>query len=340
MSRVSIVIPNYNHARFLGQSLGSVRAQGRIPDEVIVIDDGSEDDSLSVIEAESVGLPSFRLVRHAVRQGVIATLNEGLALAQGEYICFLGADDYLAPDFVDASSTLLEQYPEAGFCCACVDLVGSGADGPTHIRPIVLPSTRPGLISAPEFQTMLRSIDNMFLGTVMLYRREILQAIGGFDAHLGSLADGIAARVIAARHGFCFVPRVLGFWRIAESNYSILAATNPETLSILIGAARRVIESDPQALFPKGYGALFERRIRFGGSRLVALDGTLPPTDRARTIGALIMASRPGCALLQAFSRLGALGRLCTLGWLTLRLRPYSLWRLCREPLRRFVVTR
>ena len=77
MTRLSIVIPNYNHARFLGESLGSVRAQRRPPDEVIVIDDASEDDSLAVIESESAGLPGFRLVRHDERRGVIVAMNAG-----------------------------------------------------------------------------------------------------------------------------------------------------------------------------------------------------------------------------------------------------------------------
>ncbi len=339
MVGISIVIPNHNHAHFIGRSLESVREQRRRPDEVIVIDDGSDDDSVAVIQKYTEGLPAMRLVRHDTRQGVISTLNEGLALAKGRYVCFLGADDYLASDFIAVSSALLDGFPDAGFCCARVGLIDAATNGARETRPIVLPSTRPRLISAPEFQGMLRSNDNMFLGTVMLYRREVLQAIGGFDVHLGSLADGMAARLIAAQHGFCFVPRVLGFWRIAEANYSVLSSTDPETVMKLVSRAHRVIESDSGAYFPSGYSALLERRIRFGGARLVSLDDTLPPAARARTVAALAAETRLGSTLLQGFSRLGRVGRVCTLGWLALRLRPFSLWRIGIEPLRRLIAT-
>ncbi len=80
--------------------------------------------------------------------------------------------------------------------------------------------------------------------------------------------------------------------------------------------------------------------MRFGGARLVVRDGTLPPAERARTVGELAHASRPERALLAVFSRLGALGRFGTMAWLALRLRPYSFWRLGFEPLRRLAAPR
>ena len=90
---LTAVLTNFNHGRYLSRSLGSILEQTRPPDEVIVIDDASTDDSIAIIDALLPGFPNARLVRNLVNQGVIANLNDGLRLARGEYVHFAAADD-------------------------------------------------------------------------------------------------------------------------------------------------------------------------------------------------------------------------------------------------------
>ena len=95
---VSVVLPAYNHARYVAQAIASVASQ-RYPNiELIVIDDGSTDGSAAVI-AEALTRVTCP-VRFIVREnrGAPATLNEGAALARGRYLAFLNSDDYYAPD--------------------------------------------------------------------------------------------------------------------------------------------------------------------------------------------------------------------------------------------------
>src|SRR5262245_31118099 len=90
---ISVVLPNYNHARFLPRSLTCLLRQTRPADEVIVIDDGSTDDSLAVIGEFARREPRVRVLRNEKNSGVVATLNRGLAEARGELVFLASSDD-------------------------------------------------------------------------------------------------------------------------------------------------------------------------------------------------------------------------------------------------------
>ncbi len=87
---LTVIVPNFNHSRFLGQALGALAGQTRPPDEVIVIDDASTDDSITVIEAWLPKLPNARLLRNRTNLGVVRNMNIGLELARLRYCCRRG----------------------------------------------------------------------------------------------------------------------------------------------------------------------------------------------------------------------------------------------------------
>lgn len=103
---VSVVIPNYNYARFLGEAIESALGQDHPRLEVIVVDDGSRDDSLAV-----AGRYPVQLVAQSNR-GLAAARNAGAARAQGAYFVFLDADDTLPPDYVSRTLRVLQAQPE------------------------------------------------------------------------------------------------------------------------------------------------------------------------------------------------------------------------------------
>ena len=112
--RFSIIIPLYNKAPYIEKALRSVFAQSYTDYEIIVVDDGSKDDSSSI--AESVLLSSdvkSQLVRQE-NAGVSMARNIGATCSQGDYLCFLDADDWWATTFLEEMSRLIDEYPEAG----------------------------------------------------------------------------------------------------------------------------------------------------------------------------------------------------------------------------------
>src|ERR687885_1823430 len=107
---VTGVIPCYNQAHFLGEAIESVLAQSYTHFEIIVVDDGSTDNTSEV----ATRYPKVRCIRQD-NQGLAAARNAGLRVSEGTYLVFLDADDRLLPDALEVGLECLEAYPECAF---------------------------------------------------------------------------------------------------------------------------------------------------------------------------------------------------------------------------------
>lgn len=112
--RFSVIIPLYNKAPYVKKALNSVIVQSFRDFEVIVVDDGSTDDSFiaarEILEVSSI---NYYLIRQK-NEGVSTARNNGVAASHGDYICFLDADDWWAPNFLEKMDWLIKEYPDAG----------------------------------------------------------------------------------------------------------------------------------------------------------------------------------------------------------------------------------
>src|SRR5690242_11859187 len=90
---LSVVLPNYNHADFLPGAVEGLLSQRRPADEIIIINDGSTDNSADLIADLAHAYPNIRAVFLKENRGVVACMNYGLTLAEGDYIYFCAADD-------------------------------------------------------------------------------------------------------------------------------------------------------------------------------------------------------------------------------------------------------
>ncbi len=112
--RFSVIIPLYNKAPYIEKALQSVWEQTFDDFEVIVVDDGSSDDSYSIAKSVlEASEKQFKLI-HQDNAGVSTARNNGVAASHGEYICFLDGDDWWAPTFLEKMDSLIREYPEAG----------------------------------------------------------------------------------------------------------------------------------------------------------------------------------------------------------------------------------
>jgi glycosyltransferase involved in cell wall biosynthesis len=328
-------MPNFNHLAYLPESLGALLSQTRAANQIIIIDDASTDASVACIETLIVGRANVHLVRNAENAGVVAALNAGLALATGDFVAFLGADDRVYPDFIETLAPMLEAHPDVAFASARAEIHDQD-DRRIGERPIVRPCAVARAIAPAEARRHFLCADNFFLGAVTLYRRTRVLELGGFDATLGSLSDGILQRRLAVRWGYAFVPSLLGVWRVHGANYSVESVMKSETLERLIGASRDVFEREPLGLFPAGYADLFERRLRFNAARLL-VNKLGARVDAPQGIGASIKGTAldtrilSNCDRLATFAEGQKIGRWLAMLWIALRLRPIKpLW-LVRE---------
>lgn len=117
MARISVIIPLYNKAPYVAKTLESVKNQTFTDYECIIVNDGSTDNSAEIVERLTINDERFRLLDQE-NAGVSAARNRGIAESKGELLCFLDADDWWAPTFLEEMVHLAEEYPEVGiFAC-------------------------------------------------------------------------------------------------------------------------------------------------------------------------------------------------------------------------------
>jgi glycosyltransferase involved in cell wall biosynthesis len=123
--RISVIIPCYNHGRYLAEAVASVVAQTYGGWELVIVDDGSTDDSAAIAERLLAGHPGHRMrLLRQENQGLSASRNNGIRVARGAYILPLDADDQLEPDMLAATLAVLERQPEVGFVYTDVLMFG------------------------------------------------------------------------------------------------------------------------------------------------------------------------------------------------------------------------
>ena len=163
---VSIVIPCYNHARFVGATIESALGQTYPSVEVIVVDDGSTDESGEVAARYEVG------VLRQENQGVAEAMNAGIRASCGTYAMTLGADDLLHPEYVSRMVGALDQDPQAGFAYSRILFFGQvNREYPTE----------------PFHAESLA--ERNYVAAVAVFRRSAFDLVGGFDPELPRCED-------------------------------------------------------------------------------------------------------------------------------------------------------
>ncbi|MEM6612624.1 MAG: glycosyltransferase family A protein [Cyanobacteria bacterium P01_C01_bin.72] len=181
MVKVSVIIPAYNGDRFLAAAINSVLQQTYGDYEIIVVDDGSTDNTAQIVQQYC---PKVRYFPQA-NQGVAASRNLGLAAAMGDYIVFLDQDDVLLPHKLSDQAALLDRHPHLG-------IVNSGWQIFQSDRQNTAPTTQATV--EPWHHIPHLSSANLiiwkpvFLGA-MMFRRTWLERVGGFDTALEQTPD-------------------------------------------------------------------------------------------------------------------------------------------------------
>lgn len=209
--RVSVVVPSYNHARFVASALRSVFRQTQPPAELLVIDDGSADGSARVA-AETLKdcpVPCEFVARE--NRGLCATLNEGLEKTRGRYFAYLGSDDLWLPDFLKARVSLLEERERAVLAYGHALLIDE--------RGEVFDCTADWAdYKDGDARAMLLEQTIAPMSPTVLYRRAPLERRGWNER--ARLEDYELYLRLSADGEFAFDPRVLSAWRRHASNTS------------------------------------------------------------------------------------------------------------------------
>lgn len=177
---ISVVIPSYNHRDFIGAAIDSVLRQSHQRIELIVVDDGSTDDTAELLG--TIRDDRMRMVLAHTNRGAHATLNEGIALAKGEYVSILNSDDVYAPDRLQI---LLDAVRKNNSALAFSSLSFIGAKG----QPLEETRKGKGYRRALERSASIPVEEGLVRGNFTItssnifFHRELLERIGGFRGY-------------------------------------------------------------------------------------------------------------------------------------------------------------
>lgn len=202
--KVSVIIPTYNRAGYLREALNSVCSQSLAPWEIIVVDDGSTDDTLQVVQGASMPVRYFK----QVHQGVATARNMGLENASGDLIAWLDSDDLWEADFLATVVPLLAQNRALSGVYTGITMVDAdGARLGTSLR------------TEPPERLYAQLIRGNFLATPsVVVRKACYDQVGGFDPELRISEDYDMWLRLTAQFQFVGIPRPLVAIRVHATN--------------------------------------------------------------------------------------------------------------------------
>ncbi len=226
MGGVCIVIPNYNHAEPLRISLKAAVDQTTPADQVIVVDDGSTDHSLSVIEEFAQVHANIVLLKNERNRGVAAAVRRGVAAAKTKYVILASADEKIDSEMVESLMAAMCAVPEAKLAISNfaewypeqdrVDIHGPNAELGLWYHH----GDEPAYISPARLRMMMHKGTVALQATTAIFDRQALLDLDVYDPELRWIGDWFTMHVLAIRHGMVVVPKVLALFRRDGQSYS------------------------------------------------------------------------------------------------------------------------
>lgn len=209
---LSIIIPCYNHEHYVQDCIQSIINQDYKNIELIIIDDGSQDNSVEKIKAMSV-LCKNRFVRfefrHRPNKGLCATLNEGLAWCQGKYVSMIASDDIMLPHKSSVQINYLENNPDITSVSANIKFIN-------HNNQIIGKTNLP----QKEYTFDETLIHNHLLAPSQTHTLSAVLAVGGFDEGIMIEDWYLWLKLLDNQHRVVFLEDVLVQYRKHDDNMS------------------------------------------------------------------------------------------------------------------------
>jgi len=170
MAKVSVIITTYNYGRYLKQAVESVLNQQFRDFEIIIVDDGSSDNTAQVLK-EFENNEKIRVISHSTNEGLVVSCDEGIRKSTGEYVIRLDADDYFDENALLVLSNTLDSNPDVGLVYPDYFLVSEEGNIIDYVR-------------LPKIEKEVKLLDLPANGAGTMFRRSCYEAVGGYDLSL------------------------------------------------------------------------------------------------------------------------------------------------------------
>ncbi|MGA2736241.1 MAG: glycosyltransferase [Bryobacteraceae bacterium] len=209
--RASVVVPSYNAAAYLPYAIDSVLAQTSPNWEIVIVDDGSIDDTRVVVDSYRSKLQNRLQYVYQPNQGVSAARNSGIRAARGEFIALLDADDVWLPQRLQRSIEALDADPAVGLVHARVARIDTRGSVTGQLK--VEPKYLSGSIARHIYTRHAHVIC-----TTVMFRKSCLETAGWFDEAMQTTEDRDLWFRIALRYKIAYIDEVLAYYRISPTS--------------------------------------------------------------------------------------------------------------------------
>ncbi|SFN72256.1 Glycosyltransferase involved in cell wall bisynthesis [Bizionia echini] len=217
---VSIIIPTYNRASYIGAALNSIMAQSYTHWECLVVDDGSKDNTEEIMHAicEQDSRISYYKRSKDYPKGVNGARNFGIANSKGSYIAFCDDDDFWLPEKLEKQIPIFKAHPEVGLVTGNIEYVN--ADGVRTGRIIAQRGNHGYVFEDLLFKNRLSMITPVI-------RRSVIDKVGLFNTNFTLSEDWEYWRRVAYYYPFYALPDVLACVRKHNANTSLIVTNAP-----------------------------------------------------------------------------------------------------------------
>lgn len=220
MLNLSVIIPNYNHAKYLPEALHAILSQTHQPIEVLVVDDASTDESCKVVREFQKKYDHLSLLRFDENSGSpIEPIKKGLAKVQGEYVALCASDDIIQPHFFQDAMEMIRQNPQVGICfgdfCTFKDVKPYQMEHLSLFRMV-----KPQVFTPDELVEICRKSPFYIPSQTTIYKKELVLKYGSYNPKLESLADYYLNCQIAFQNPVAYIPKAMGAYRIRDDSYA------------------------------------------------------------------------------------------------------------------------
>lgn len=239
---ISALIPTFNRADVLAETVRSIMAQSLQVDEIIVADDGSTDHTAEVVDELKRSNPEWKdrlIYFRQENQGKSVALNAALKRARGEWIAFNDSDDLWVTSKLEKQLLILKRHPECG---ACVSDTLYGSDGGTttlQIAGVSWPDACGELADAPK---VFSGLSHGIMMQTLMVRKKLLDQVGGFNPILRAGQDVDILFRISLKTRFCYVNEPLVVLDRAPERASRLTVEYPMQSAARLGMRVRMME--------------------------------------------------------------------------------------------------
>ena len=207
--KFSVIIPLYNKAPYVAKAVQSVLSQTLDDYELVIVDDGSTDQSAKIASKAIEGHDNCRMIRQE-NEGVSMARNNGVAISYGDYLCFLDADDWWNPCFLEEMAGLIAEFPDAGIYGTNYTIVNE-TKHKTRIAPIVVePGFEKGYINYCQVYAKTLAMPLTSISVAM--PRHVFEATGGFPEGITLGEDFLLWIRIALKYKVVFLNKPLAFY--------------------------------------------------------------------------------------------------------------------------------